>query len=101
VADYEDWGEMGSDGQGLTCSFPQKWMSADGLTLWCVFSAYGNGAKRGIQAHDKFNVVKATLRLFLRPRPSRLFRWTRPKQGFSASGPRFRALHFGAFGRER
>jgi hypothetical protein len=61
---YEDrWGRMGADGQGLTCSFPQKWMSADGRTLWCVFSVYGKGAKQGIDAHDKFNVVKGTLRL--------------------------------------
>jgi hypothetical protein len=63
VAWYNDWGEMGSEGEGLTCSFPAKWMSADGLTLWCVFSAYGEGAKRGIDAHDKFNLVKATLAL--------------------------------------
>jgi hypothetical protein len=64
---YEDrWGGMGADGEGLTCSFPQKWMSADGLTLWCVFSAYGKGARQGIDAHDKFNLVQATLTL--RPR---------------------------------
>jgi hypothetical protein len=54
---------MGTDGEGLTCSFPQKWMSADGRTLWCVFSMYGKGARQGINAHDKFNLVKATLRL--------------------------------------
>jgi hypothetical protein len=54
---------MGAGGEGLTCCFPQKWMSADGRTLWCVFSAYGQGAKQGIDAHDKFNVVKATLQL--------------------------------------
>ena len=59
----EHWGKMGRDGEGLTCSFPQKWMSADGLTLWCIFSVYGKGAKEGIDAHDKFNVVKAKLRL--------------------------------------
>jgi hypothetical protein len=65
---YEDhWGGMGADGEGLTCSFPPKWVSADGLTLWCVFSAYGKGARQGIDAHDKFNLVKATLTL--RPRP--------------------------------
>ena len=44
-----------------TCGFPQKWMSADGLTLWSIFSVYGAGAKLGINAHDKFNLVKATL----------------------------------------
>lgn len=63
VAYYEDWGGMGAKGEGLTCSFPQKWMSADGLTLWTVFSVYGDGGKKGIKAHDQFNLVKATLRL--------------------------------------
>jgi hypothetical protein len=61
VAYYEHWGNMGADGEGLTCGFPQKWMSADGLTLWSIFSVYGEGAKLGINAHDKFNLVKATL----------------------------------------
>lgn len=61
VAYEEGWGGMGAEGEGLTCSFPQKWMSADGQTLWCVFSAYGKGAKQGIDAHDKFNLVRATL----------------------------------------
>jgi hypothetical protein len=64
IAYYEDWGRMGAEGEGLTCGFPQKWMSADGLTLWSIFSVYGNGAKRGINAHDKFNVIKATLKPF-------------------------------------
>lgn len=63
VAYDEDWGGMGQEGEGLTCGFNQKWMSADGLTLWSVFSVYGAGAKRGIHAHDRFNLVKATLRL--------------------------------------
>ncbi len=63
IAYYENWGEMGTEGEGLTCGFPQKWMSADGLTLWSVFSVYGDGAKRGIKAHDRFNLVKASLRL--------------------------------------
>jgi hypothetical protein len=67
VAYEERWGRMGAGGEGLTCSFPQKWMSADGLTLWCVFSAYGPGARRGIDAHDKFNLVKATLTLHRPP----------------------------------
>lgn len=64
VGYYDDWGHMGTAGEGLTCGFPQKWMSADGLTLWAVFSVYGEGAKQGIKAHDRFNLVKATL---LRP----------------------------------
>ena len=54
---------MGSDGEGLTCEFPQKWMSADGATLWAVFSAYGPGAKKGINTHDRFNLIQLTLDL--------------------------------------
>jgi hypothetical protein len=63
VAYEEHWGDMGAEGEGLTCSFPQKWMSAEGTTLWCIFSVYGKGARLGINAHDRFNVVKARLRL--------------------------------------
>ena len=47
VAFEENWAGMGSEGQGLTCSFPAKWMSSDSKTLWCIFSAYGPGASRG------------------------------------------------------
>ncbi len=54
---------MSAEGEGLTCGFPRKWMSADGLTLWAVFSVYGQGAKLGIRAHDRFNLVKVSLRL--------------------------------------
>lgn len=61
VAYYEDWGQMGKEGEGLTCDFPQKWMSPDGLVLWSVFSVYGEGAKKGIKAHDKFNLVRVSL----------------------------------------
>jgi hypothetical protein len=63
VAYEARWGRMGADGVGLTCSFPPKWMSADGRTLWCVFSVYGPGARQGIQAHDRFNLLKASLTL--------------------------------------
>jgi hypothetical protein len=63
VAYYQDWGHMGMDGEGLSCEFPQKWMSADGLTMWSIFSVYGEGAKQGIKAHDQFNLIKATLTL--------------------------------------
>jgi len=59
IAYYEDWAGMGIEGHGLTCSFPAKWMSADGRECWCIFAAYGPGAKKGIQAHDRFNLVKA------------------------------------------
>src|ERR1039458_6212458 len=61
VSYSEHWGQMGATGEGLTCDFPQKWMSPDGLTLWSIFSVYGPGAKLGIKAHDRFNLVKATL----------------------------------------
>jgi hypothetical protein len=61
VAYYDRWGKMGATGEGLTCEFPQKWISADGLTLWSVFSVYGAGGKQGIHAHDKFNLVKVTI----------------------------------------
>ncbi len=61
IAYYEDWGGMGSKGEGLTCGFPQKWMTTDGLTLRCIFSVYGDGAKQGVKAHDRFNLVKARL----------------------------------------
>jgi hypothetical protein len=64
VAYYQHWGQMGRAGEGLNCEFPQKWMSADGLTLWAIFSVYGDGGKQGIRAHDRFNVVKATLTLY-------------------------------------
>jgi hypothetical protein len=56
-----NWGGMGTAGEGLTCEFPQKWMSADGLTLWAIFSVYGEGAKQGIKAHDRFNLIEVTL----------------------------------------
>jgi hypothetical protein len=61
VAYDNNWGGMGMAGEGLTCEFPQKWMSADGSTLWAIFSVYGEGAKQGIKAHDRFNLIKATL----------------------------------------
>jgi hypothetical protein len=68
VAYEEAWGGMGTEGHGLNCDFPQKWMSPDGRALWAVFSVYGEGAKIGINAHDKFNLVRATFS----PRSGRL-----------------------------
>ena len=59
----EHWGQMGESGEGLNCEFPQKWMSRDGLTLWAVFSVYGDGAKIGVKAHDRFNLIQARLTL--------------------------------------
>jgi hypothetical protein len=61
VAYRQNWGQMGAAGEGLTCEFPEKWMSPDGLTLGSVFSVYGEGAKQGIHAHDRLNVVEAVL----------------------------------------
>jgi hypothetical protein len=61
IAYYSDWGGMGEAGEGLTCDFPQKWMSADGLNIWAIFSVYGEGAKQGIHAHDRFNLIQVTL----------------------------------------
>jgi Domain of unknown function (DUF4185) len=69
IAYYENWGRMGAEGEGLTCGFPLKWMSADGLSLWSIFSVYGDGAKLGINAHDRFNVAKATLQPALQKPP--------------------------------
>lgn len=63
VAYYDTWGEMGPEGHGLNCDFPRKWMSSDGRTMWCVFSVCGDGAKKGINAHDRFNLVKVRLAL--------------------------------------
>lgn len=61
IAYYENWGDMGKVGEGLSCEFPRKWMSDDGLTMWSIFSVYGEGGKIGAKAHDRFNLVKATL----------------------------------------
>ncbi|GEM_PF-609389 len=61
IAYYEDWGRMAQTGEGLTCEFPQKWMSPDGSALWAIFSVYGGSAKQGVNAHDRFNLIKATL----------------------------------------
>ncbi len=61
VAYYADWAGMGTAGEGLTCEFPQKWMSADGTSLWAIFSVYGEGAKQGLKAHDRLNLIKLTL----------------------------------------
>jgi hypothetical protein len=63
IAYYEHWGQMGTAGEGLNCSFPRKWMSPDGVTLWCIFSVYGTGGQMGVNGHDRFNLVKATLTL--------------------------------------
>ena len=57
VGYYEDWGRLGPDSFGdyLGLRFPAKWISADGATLWAVFSSLGR--------YDSFNVVRARLRV--------------------------------------
>jgi hypothetical protein len=52
VAAYDRWIDA-TPKFGFT--FPQKWTSADGKTMWMVFS--------GTRAYDSFNAVRATLRL--------------------------------------
>jgi hypothetical protein len=55
VAYYEDWGgytETAGEGNGL--SFPSRWISPDGRTLWGVFSAVSDG-------FDSFNLIRAVL----------------------------------------
>ncbi len=54
VAYDEDWGRFGR-GEALNYVFPTKWMSADGTTLWMVFSSVGE--------LDAFHLLKATLTL--------------------------------------
>ncbi len=52
---YEDnWGNLGTT-EALEYDLPTKWLSADGRTLWCVFSSTGT--------LDAFNLVEGTLRL--------------------------------------
>lgn len=56
TVDYQDdWGGFGAEGKGdyLGLRFPTKWISADGKTLWGVFSS--------LRTLDSFNVVKLTL----------------------------------------
>jgi hypothetical protein len=54
VAYYENWGGF-SGTEALLYSFPSKWISPDGKTMWMVFSSTGT--------LDSFNLVKATLKL--------------------------------------
>lgn len=51
VAYYDNWG--GFSGEALIYSFPTKWISADGKTMWCIFSSTGE--------LDSFNLIKASL----------------------------------------
>ncbi len=55
VGYYDNWGNLGPESFGdyLGLRFPLKWISADGQTLWAVFSSLGQ--------YDSFNLVKTTL----------------------------------------
>ena len=62
----ESWLGMASTGQGhyLGVRFPTKWMTDGGRTLWAVFSCHDAGAAGACgQYHDRFNLIKATLRV--------------------------------------
>jgi Domain of unknown function (DUF4185) len=55
VGYYENWGNLKAETAGdyLSLRIPSKWISADGRTLWAVFS--------GLKSFDSFNVVRAVL----------------------------------------
>jgi hypothetical protein len=63
VSYVDNFGGMTSGGEGLSSNFPTKWISNDGLTMWNVFSVYGDGATKGINGHDRFNLVRVNLAL--------------------------------------
>lgn len=59
---YNDWGGFNeSAGLGNGLQFPSKWISADGKTLWAVFSGTNHGAGGAASDFDSFNVVKVVL----------------------------------------
>jgi hypothetical protein len=57
VGYYDTWGNLGPESYGdyLGLRFPTKWISADGKTLWGVFSSLGR--------YDSFNLVNVRLRV--------------------------------------
>ncbi len=60
VAYYDDWGgfnESAGEGNGMT--FPAKWISPDGRTLWAVFSGVKTSEANDF---DSFNVAKLVIR---------------------------------------
>jgi hypothetical protein len=59
IAYYEDWGGFNETAGEMTgFNFPAKWMSADGKTLWAVFSGENHG---GENEFDSFNLARAIL----------------------------------------
>jgi hypothetical protein len=60
VAYYENWGGFNETaGEGNGVQFPTKWISANGRTLWAVFSGLKTSE---VNFFDSFNVAKLTLR---------------------------------------
>ena len=55
VGYYENWGNLNAETTGdfLSLRLPSKWFSADGRTLWAVFS--------GLKSFDSLNVVRGVL----------------------------------------
>jgi hypothetical protein len=63
TVEYEDrWLGIGGGGY-LGVQFPSAWLSADGRTLWAVFSCYGDGCGR---YQDRYNLISGTLRVSAR-----------------------------------
>ena len=60
VATYDNWGSFGRR-EALLWSIPIKWISADGTTIWCIFSAGRLRPDDGLL--DSFSLVRATLTL--------------------------------------
>jgi len=52
---YENWGNLQAETAGdyLSLRIPSKWISADGKTVWAVFS--------GLKSFDSFNLVRGSL----------------------------------------
>ena len=61
TVDYEDRGLGMTGGDYLGVQFPSAWLSADGRTLWAVFSCYGKGGCGRYQ--DRYNLISGRLRL--------------------------------------
>lgn len=60
VAYYDHWGNYSpTNGESLVYSFPTKWISKDGLSLWMIYTAYNPPT----DSLDSFNLIKGTLQL--------------------------------------
>lgn len=58
VAYYDNWLGATPNSCGLLYSFPNKWTTSDGKTMWMVFSMHCDNKNK---YHDRFNLIKATL----------------------------------------